>query len=130
MAKWAPKGRIVLRDGHSFAISRAAKVWARRRFDAWARRQDDPSFYRVLDICGRIAGNGSLGLERYVILVKGRRQPLMMDMKAAARSAPRACLKVRQPPWSCEAERVATVQHFMQYVPIARLAVMDRRGRG
>jgi hypothetical protein len=29
---------------------------------------------------------------------------------------------VRQPPWTCEAERVATVQHFMQYVPIARLS--------
>jgi hypothetical protein len=29
---------------------------------------------------------------------------------------------VRQPPWDCEAERVATVQHFLQYVPIARLS--------
>jgi uncharacterized protein (DUF2252 family) len=122
LAKWAPKGRIVLREGHSFAISRAAKARARRRFGAWARRQEDPSFYRVLDICGRIAGNGSLGLERYVILVKGKRQPLMIDMKAAAPSAPRAFLGVRQPPWTCEAERVATVQHFMQYVPIARLS--------
>ncbi len=122
LAKWAPKGKIALRKGHSFAISRAEKARARRRFGAWARRQDDPSFYRVLDICGRIAGNGSLGLERYVILVKGRRQPLMIDMKAAAASAPRGFLRAAQPPWTCEAERVATVQRFMQYVPIARLS--------
>jgi uncharacterized protein (DUF2252 family) len=122
LAKWAPRRRLRIRKGHSFAISRAAKASARRRFDAWARTQSDRSFYRVLDICGRIAGNGSLGLERYTILVRGRRQPFMMDMKAAAPSAPRAFLRSRQPPWTCEAERVATVQHFMQYVPIARLS--------
>jgi uncharacterized protein (DUF2252 family) len=122
LAKWAPRERLRIRKGHSFAISRAAKAAARRRFDAWARTQSDRSFYRVLDICGRIAGNGSLGLERYSILVRGRRQPFLMDMKAAAPSAPRAFLRARQPPWTCEAERVATVQHFMQYVPIARLS--------
>jgi uncharacterized protein (DUF2252 family) len=122
LAKWAPGGRLRIREGHSFAIRRAAKAAARRRFDAWARTQSDPSFYRVLDICGRVAGNGSLGLERYAILVRGRRQPFLMDMKAAAPSAPRAFLRSRQPRWTCEAERVSTVQHFMQYVPIARLS--------
>jgi uncharacterized protein (DUF2252 family) len=124
LAKWAPKGRLRIRGDHTYAISRAAKAGARRRFDAWARTQPDSSFYRVLDICGRIAGNGSLGLERYSILVKGKRQPFVMDMKAAAPSAPRAFLRARQPPWKCEAERVATVQRFMQYVPIARLSWM------
>jgi uncharacterized protein (DUF2252 family) len=122
LGKWAPKGRIKIREAHTFAISRAVRASARRRFDAWARTQPDRSFYRVLDICGRIAGNGSLGLERYVILVRGKRQPIMMDMKAAAPSAPRAFLRVGQPPWTCEAERVATIQNFMQYVPIARLS--------
>jgi uncharacterized protein (DUF2252 family) len=122
LAKWAPRGKLRIRKGHSFAISRATRAAARRRFEAWARLQPDRAFYRVLDICGRIAGNGSLGLERYSILVRGRRQPFMLDMKAAAPAAPRAFLHVRQPPWTCEAERVATVQHFMQYVPIARLS--------
>jgi uncharacterized protein (DUF2252 family) len=121
LAKWAPGGRLKIREGHSFALGRSERARARRRFEAWARRQDDPAFYRVLDVCGRVAGNGSLGLERYIILVKGRRQPYMLDMKAAAPAAPRAFLHVRQPPWTCDAERVATVQHFMQYVPIARL---------
>jgi uncharacterized protein (DUF2252 family) len=120
--KWVSDDKIRIRNEHSFAISRAAKAAARRVFEQWARRQPDPDFYRVLDVCGRIAGNGSLGLERYIVLVTGKRQPYMLDMKAAAPSAPRAHLHVRQPPWRCEAERVATVQHFMQYVPIARLS--------
>jgi uncharacterized protein (DUF2252 family) len=122
LGKWVSKGRIRIREGHTFAVSRAARSEARRRFEVWARRQPDPEFYDVLDICGRIAGNGSLGLERYVVLVSGKRQPYLLDMKAAAPSAPSAHLHVGQAPWSCEAERVATVQHFMQYVPIAQLS--------
>ncbi len=122
LEKWTSGERIRIRKGHSFAISRATRAEARRRFDAWARRQPDPGFYRVLDICGRIAGNGSLGLQRFIVLVSGKHQPYLLDMKAAAQSASRAHIHVRQPPWGCEAERVATVQHFMQYVPIARLS--------
>jgi uncharacterized protein (DUF2252 family) len=122
LEKWTSKGKIKIRSGHTTAISRGVKAEARRRFEAWARRQPDPKFYRVLDICGRIAGNGSLGLERYIVLVAGKHQPYVLDMKAAAPSAARAHLRVGQPPWRCEAERVATVQHFMQYVPIARLS--------
>src|ERR1019366_4302993 len=63
-----------------------------------------------------------LGLERYVFLVRGKHQPFVMDMKGAAASAPAGRLRVKQPPWGSEAERVATVQHYMQYVPVARLA--------
>jgi uncharacterized protein (DUF2252 family) len=122
LEKWVSKERIRIRQGHTFAVGRAARSEVRRRFDSWARRQPDPGFFQVLDICGRIAGNGSLGLERYVVLVSGKRQPYLLDMKEAAPSAPVAHLHIRQPPWSCEAERVATVQHFMQYVPIAHLS--------
>ncbi|HXQ81969.1 MAG TPA: DUF2252 family protein [Opitutaceae bacterium] len=122
LAKWTARGRLRLRPGHSYALDRAAKAAARRKFETWARRQPEAGSYRVMDLCGRIAGNGSLGLERYIILVKGRRLPLILDMKAAAPAAPRAFLRVRQPQWPSEAERVATVQHFMQYVPIARLS--------
>jgi uncharacterized protein (DUF2252 family) len=121
MEKWVSKERIRIRKGHSFEIGRAAKKAALRRFEGWARTQPDAKSYRVLDLCGRIAGNGSLGLERYIVLVTGKHQPFMLDMKASAPSAARAHLRMAQPPWRCEAERVATVQHFMQYVPIARL---------
>lgn len=122
LSKWTSKGKIRIRKEHSFEISRATKAVVRQTFERWARRQPDRRFYKVLDICGRIAGNGSLGLERYIVLVQGKNQPYLLDMKAAAPSAPRSFLHVRQPPWRCEAERVATVQHYMQYVPIARLS--------
>jgi len=120
--KWTTKGKIRSRPGHLYRLRRAVKARARRIFEAWARRQPDRAFYSVIDLCGRIAGDGSLGLERYVFLVRGKRQPFVLDMKAAAHAAPVRHLHVRQPPWRTEAERVATVQHFMQYVPVARLS--------
>jgi len=122
LAKWVASGRLRLRPGHSFALEGAVKARARRTFESWARRQPDPGLYQVLDVCGRIAGNGSLGLERYIILVSGGKLPFILDMKAAAPAAPLAFLRAGQPGWPSEAERVATVQHFMQYVPIARLS--------
>lgn len=122
LGKWVARGKLRIRAGRSFALRRTEKARARRHFEAWAGRQPDPGFYRVIDLCGRIAGNGSLGLDRYIVLVKGKRQPFVLDMKAAAPEAPRAFLRTRQPPWASEAERIATVQHYMQYVPIARLS--------
>jgi uncharacterized protein (DUF2252 family) len=120
--KWTAHGRLRIRPGHSFALDGAARARARRTFESWARRQADPGFYRVIDVCGRIAGNGSLGLERYILLVSGGKLPFILDMKEAAPAAPLAVLRAGQPAWPSEAERVATVQHFMQYVPIARLS--------
>jgi uncharacterized protein (DUF2252 family) len=120
--RWTAKGKIRSRPGHLYPLRRAVKARARRIFEAWAKRQSDRAFYSVIDLCGRIAGDGSLGLERYVFLVKGKRQPFVLDMKAAAPAAPVRHLRVRQPPWRTDGERVATVQHFMQYVPVARLS--------
>jgi hypothetical protein len=42
-------------------------------------------------------------------------------MKQAAPSAAKPVLVQRQPAWKNEAQRVATVQYFMQYVPSAQL---------
>jgi uncharacterized protein (DUF2252 family) len=122
LKKWTSKGKLKLREGHTRALRRAVRERALRIFGEWARRQPDPGFYKVLDLCGRIAGDGSLGLERYVLLVKGKHQPFVLDMKGAAPSSPARYVRVRQPPWRTESERVATVQHYMQYVPVARLA--------
>ncbi|WP_395398788.1 DUF2252 family protein [Pseudoduganella sp. UC29_106] len=39
---------------------------------AYAETQHTPEFFRVLDVARRIAGTGSLGLEPYAILSRGR----------------------------------------------------------
>jgi len=79
-------GKIVIRDRRTYRVDASTRQRALSQFRAWAKRQPDPAFYRVMDLCGRIAGNGSLGVERYVVLVHGKRRPAIMDMKQAAPS--------------------------------------------
>jgi len=115
------RGKVRIKEGRTYPLDSSTKQSVRQIFRAWASRQPSPSFYRILDICGRIAGNGSLGVKRYVILVRGKKRPSLMDMKQAVPSAARRWLRHPQPRWENEAQRVATAQNFMQYVPVAHL---------
>ena len=66
-----------------------------------------------------MAGTGSLGVERFVVLVRGRGSPggnFLLDLKEARASvlAPRALGP--QPAWQDEGERVVEVQRWMQAI--------------
>jgi uncharacterized protein (DUF2252 family) len=41
----------------------------------FAAQQTNPKFFKLLDVAQRIAGKGSLGIERYVLLVEGKGSP-------------------------------------------------------
>lgn len=87
-------------------------------------RQPDPSFYKVLDVARRIAGTGSLGVERYAILVEGKGSPdgnYLLDLKQAMPSSLTPHLDIAQPDWDTEAERVVSVQRRMQAISPAFL---------
>jgi uncharacterized protein (DUF2252 family) len=99
----------------------AADADQRRRVLAFmrgfAKTQPVPSFYEVLDVARRIAGTGSLGVERYVILVRGKGSPdgnRLLDLKASAASSLLARLKVPQPRFASHAARIVAVQQRMQ----------------
>ena len=90
----------------------------------FAAQQADPAFFRVLDVARRIAGTGSLGLERYVILVRGYGNPdenFLLDLKYAPGSALAPYVPIPQPPWPHEAERVVSVQKRVQAIAPAFL---------
>jgi len=90
----------------------------------FAEKQPDPKFFRVLDVARRIAGTGSLGLDRYVILVEGKGSPdrnYLLDLKEALPSSLIPHLKKKQPHWKTEAHRVVGVMQRMQAVSMAFL---------
>jgi uncharacterized protein (DUF2252 family) len=92
--------------------------------ESFAKAQPDPDFYEVLDVARRIAGTGSLGLDRFVMLVRGKGSPdgnYLLDLKRAMASALAPRLKVPQPPWSTEAHRVVAAQLRLQAVSAAFL---------
>jgi uncharacterized protein (DUF2252 family) len=93
----------------------------------YAAAQPNPKFFEILDIARRIAGTGSLGVERFVVLVEGKGSPdgnYLLDIKEAKPSAMAphlARLGIRQPNWPDEASRVVSVQNRMQAVDHAFL---------
>lgn len=127
------RGRRQLRLGR-----RALPVTpARRRqvvlfLKTFARTQERPGFYRVLDVARRVAGTGSLGVERFVVLVEGKGSPndnYLLDLKEARPSALERHLPVRQPRWATDAQRVVTIQDRMQAVAPALLHAVTMGGR-
>ena len=90
----------------------------------FAQAQADPAFYKLLDVARRVAGTGSLGVDRYVILVQGKGSPdgnHLLDLKQALPSVLAARVSTPQPRWSTEAERVVTCQRWLQAVSPAFL---------
>ena len=90
----------------------------------FAKNQTHPEFYSVLDVARRIAGTGSLGVDRFAILVQGRGSPdenYVLDLKQVLPSSLVPNLKSAQPKWKSEAHRVVAVQRRLQAVPMAFL---------
>ncbi|MES3014346.1 MAG: DUF2252 family protein [Pseudomonadota bacterium] len=87
----------------------------------FASTQPNPSFYEVLDVARRVAGTGSLGVERYVVLVHGKGSPdrnYLLDLKASSASSLTPRLKAVQPKFASHAARIVAVQRRLQAVPM------------
>jgi uncharacterized protein (DUF2252 family) len=113
------KGRRRLRiDGkHTLPATDDQRRDVARWLGKFARSQSDPSFFTVLDVARRVAGVGSLGLDRYVVLVRGdggRDGNAIIDAKWPAPSSLARFDKVRQPRWKSEPDRVVAVEQRMQ----------------
>lgn len=92
-----------------------------RRF---ATTQPDPAFYKVRDVARRIAGTGSLGVARYVILVEGKGSPdgnYLLDLKQALPPSLAPVLRAPQPDWASDAQRTVHLQQRLQAIPMAFL---------
>ncbi|NUY32651.1 DUF2252 domain-containing protein [Paraburkholderia sp. JPY303] len=104
---------------------RAAVVQFMQQF---AATEPNPDFYRTLDVARRIAGTGSLGVDRYVILVEGKGSPdgnYLIDLKQALSSSVSAHVTATQPQWHTEAQRVVEVQRRNQAVSQAFLHAVE-----
>ena len=91
---------------------------------AFATQQPNPQFFQLLDVAQRIAGNGSLGIERYVLLVEGKGSPdnnYLLDLKKALPSSLAPYIIWEQPKWKSQSERIVTIQKRSQAMPIAFL---------
>ena len=116
--------RSIVADGkRALALEPQEKADVMAFMQDYAQQQPDPAFYRPIDAARRIAGTGSLGIARYVILVEGRGSPntnYLLDLKEATPSA--LAPYFTQPHWPSEAQRVVTVQRSAQAISPAFLS--------
>ncbi len=151
-----PKGRRLRIDGkRALAASDADHARVSKLIERFAKGQPDPAFFDVIDVARRIAGTGSQGLERYVVLVAGkgtagkrgmgkseagkrdaaRRGDAnhLLDLKFSLPSSLdtplRERLQLAQPHWPHAAERVVALEQRLQAVPAAMLHPIISRER-
>lgn len=108
----------------ALSVTDAQRKQVTKAINQFAKTQTHPEFYEVLDVAGRIAGTGSLGVDRYAILVKGKGSPdqnYLLDLKQALPSTIARHLPTIQPTWNNQAERTVALQQRMQAVSMAFL---------
>ena len=118
--------RMIKVDGkHALALDDMEKESVIKFIKKYAKLQPNPSFYRPIDVARRIAGTGSLGVKRYVILVEGHGSPdknYLLDLKEAVPGALEPYVKHKQPKWQSEAHRVVSIQRRAQAISPAFLS--------
>jgi uncharacterized protein (DUF2252 family) len=118
-------------DEKILQISKYQKNKVTQAIENWANNRLDKDFFDVLDVGFRVAGTGSLGLDRYLILVRGKGSPdrnYLLDFKQQQPAALSPYLTWQQPQWANQATRVMQVQKLVQPAPPALLAAIEFNG--
>jgi uncharacterized protein (DUF2252 family) len=118
-----PNHRQLRRSLHYFTLPDSEREQALRLLEDYRGRMPPPPtehFYKVQDVCGRVAGIGSMGRLRYVVLVNGKgnkeSRNVLLEFKEARPSA-YDVYRQREtdgPVLRQRAERVITVQRQSQ----------------
>ena len=124
--------KLTLDGKRALPLRSGERTMLREFMATYAARQPNSEFFRFEDAARRIAGLGSLGLDRYIILMAGRGGPngnFLLDLKYEPGSCVLRTSSIPQPAWTSDADRVATVQRDVQAVAPALLNAvrMDRR---
>lgn len=89
----------------------------------WLRMHRPEQSLHVKHVCYRIAGTGSVGIQRYAALVEDKTlgRLHLIDIKEATPSSLLPYCSYRQPKWNSNAERIVTLQKRVQHVSPAFL---------
>ncbi len=111
--------KLLLEDPKHIKLDKGLKKDLVNHIQLWLKNDEDsPYNYKVIDVVFRLAGTGSVGVNRYAILLKSSNQTgekyLLIDMKQSTVSSLKPYISIRQPEWKNEAERIVSIQQRMQ----------------
>jgi len=117
---------MLMDDPRHFEIDKFLQRELQHHVTDWIMyNHDGPYNYEVLDSVFRLAGTGSVGLKRYVFLLRSllnNGKYLLLEMKQATASSLEPYTNIPQPAWNTHAERVVEIQKRMQNIPPALLS--------
>jgi uncharacterized protein (DUF2252 family) len=123
---------LSLEDERHFKLDKKLRSELIVHINEWIKTSSDgPYNYEVISAVFRVAGTGSLGLKRYLYLLKStntKNKYLLLDMKQARSSSLAPYSTVQQLSWENEALRVIGIQQRMQNVSAALLSTTEFRG--
>ncbi|WP_259070248.1 DUF2252 domain-containing protein [Mucilaginibacter sp. X4EP1] len=123
---------LSLENERHFKVDKKLKHELTAHVNEWiANSSDGPYNYEVKGVVFRLAGTGSIGLKRYLFLLKStntKNKYLLVDMKQSTKSSVLPYVKVKQLDWQTEAERIITIQKRMQNVSSSLLSTTVFRG--
>ncbi|XGV96913.1 MAG: DUF2252 domain-containing protein [Leptolyngbya sp. BL-A-14] len=126
------KTRRLLLNEKALAVTKTQREQIDKCLQTWAAKQKKPKFFRLLDVAYRVAGTGSLGLERYILLVEGNGSPndnYLLDLKLSSTSSLQPYLILPQPQWATQADRIVGIQQRVQWAPPALLHAVELDGQ-
>ncbi|MFD0765116.1 DUF2252 domain-containing protein [Mucilaginibacter lutimaris] len=128
------KNKVVLslENERHFKVDKKLRAELIAHLTTWINQStDSPNSYKVKSCVFRLAGTGSIGVKRYLFLLKSinvRNQYLLIDMKQSMPSALGNYINTKQPEWDNNAQRIITIQQRMQYVTPMLLSTTSFRG--
>ncbi len=119
---------IIRRSANHPGVSRKRFDQIRESVEAHGQNVGEPDAFRVLDVTGRIAGVGSLGVRRYLALLKGDGRSnsyRLIDIKQCEPSVVAGISVDLQPEFGGDqARRVVQAQNTLQGHPCAGVAAL------
>ncbi|MEP7142611.1 MAG: DUF2252 family protein [Ferruginibacter sp.] len=121
------KGKLKLKIDNAklFKIEENLKEQLIGHLNQWIQNNNTLSRdFKAVDAGFRIAGTGSIGIKRYLFLLKEENPEkyLLIDMKQAVPSSLQPYSGIPQPAWASDAERIIAIQQRMQNISPALLS--------
>jgi uncharacterized protein (DUF2252 family) len=126
--------QMITDDPKHFKLPRETKRALMDHVTSWLKVDEhSPYNYKVVDAVFRLAGTGSIGVQRYAFLLKSLNETgfkyILLDMKEAVPSSLALYQGFPQPDWQSAADRVISAQRRMQNRCPALLSTSTFRGK-
>lgn len=117
---------LSLSDERHFRLKKKLRKALMEHIEGWIRNSNEsPYNYKIKDVVFRLAGTGSIGVKRYLFLLKSTNdkgsQYLLLDMKQSFPSSLAPFTLSKQPLWKSDAERITQIQQRMQNMSASML---------